>query len=78
MGNIYTRDIKRTAFQLYEKFKDSITVDFDKNKELVKQYVDIPSKKTLNKIAGYLTRYAKLKQKTESKEKEEESEEEEM
>lgn len=76
MGNIYTRDIKRTALLLYEKYKDQVSTDFIKNKELVRQYVDIPSKKTLNKIAGYLTRYAKIMKKSEVGQKEEAEEEE--
>ncbi len=78
MGNIYTRDIKRTALLLYEKYKDQVSTDFIKNKELVRQYVDIPSKKTLNKIAGYLTRYAKITKKSEVGQKEETTEEEEL
>jgi small subunit ribosomal protein S17e len=45
MGNVYTRDIKRLAETLYEKFKDQIELDFSKNKELVKKYVDVNSKK---------------------------------
>jgi small subunit ribosomal protein S17e len=67
MGNVYTRDIKRLAETLYEKFKDQIELDFSKNKELVKKYVDVNSKKIRNRIAGYLTRYAKRMKKIESK-----------
>ncbi|MEW9490796.1 MAG: 30S ribosomal protein S17e [Candidatus Aramenus sulfurataquae] len=59
MGNIYTRDIKRVAEELYEKYKDEVTEDFGKNKELVSRYLEVYSKKVRNRIAGYLTRYAK-------------------
>ncbi|AEB96109.1 MAG: 30S ribosomal protein S17e [Metallosphaera sp.] len=59
MGNIYTRDIKRIGQQIYEKYKDNISTDYEKNKELVKQVVDVYSKKVRNRIAGYITRKAK-------------------
>ncbi|ARM75878.1 30S ribosomal protein S17e [Acidianus manzaensis] len=59
MGNIYTRDIKRISAELYEKYSTEITTDYAKNKEIVKRYVDVYSKKVRNRIAGYLTRYAK-------------------
>lgn len=59
MGNIYTRDIKRISVELYEKYKDEITTDFNQNKQIVAKYIDVYSKKIRNRIAGYLTRYAK-------------------
>ncbi len=59
MGNIYTRDIKRVAAELYEKYSDEVTEDYGKNKEIVSKYLDIYSKKIRNRVAGYLTRYAK-------------------
>ena len=62
MGNVYTKDIKRIAIEIFEKYKDQVTTDFSKNKELVKSLVDVQSKKVRNRIAGYLTRYAKLSQ----------------
>ncbi|MDT7875966.1 30S ribosomal protein S17e [Sulfolobus sp. SCGC AB-777_L09] len=76
MGNVYTKDIKRVSIELYSKLKDQVTTDFAKNKKLVEEYVDVQSKKVRNRIAGYLTRYAKLiKEKSEKKEEIEESEE---
>ncbi|BCU70583.1 30S ribosomal protein S17e [Stygiolobus caldivivus] len=77
MGNVYTKDIKRVAKELYEKFKDQVSPDFSSNKKLVDAYVDVQSKKVKNRIAGYLTRYAKLSKEQASKEEviEEESEE---
>ncbi|QGR18867.1 30S ribosomal protein S17e [Stygiolobus azoricus] len=76
MGNVYTKDIKRVAQELYEKFKDQVTADFYLNKKLVDMYVDVQSKKVKNRIAGYLTRFAKLSKEQATKEvAEEESEE---
>jgi small subunit ribosomal protein S17e len=34
---------------------DEIAIDFEKNKQLVDQYVDTRTKRMRNKIAGYLT-----------------------
>lgn len=76
VGNVYTKDIKRVAKELYEKFKDQVTADFYSNKKLVDMYVDVQSKKVKNRIAGYLTRLAKLSKEQATKEvTEEESEE---
>ncbi|MDT7872193.1 MAG: 30S ribosomal protein S17e [Sulfolobaceae archaeon] len=76
MGNVYTKDIKRVAQELYEKFKDQVTADFYSNKKLVDMYIDVQSKKVKNRIAGYLTRFAKLSKEQATKEvAEEESEE---
>jgi len=63
---VYTKDIKRVAIQLYEKFKDQLSTDFKTNKKFVDSYVDVKSKKVRNRIAGYLTRYIKM-QKTQAK-----------
>jgi len=76
VGNVYTKDIKRVAQELYEKFKDQVTADFYTNKKLVDMYIDVQSKKVKNRIAGYLTRFAKLSKEQATKEvAEEESEE---
>jgi SSU ribosomal protein S17E len=76
VGNVYTKDIKRVAQELYEKFKDQVTADFYLNKKLVDMYIDVQSKKVKNRIAGYLTRFAKLSKEQATKEvAEEESEE---
>ncbi|BFH73352.1 30S ribosomal protein S17e [Sulfurisphaera javensis] len=72
MGNVYTKDIKRVAIQLYERFKDQVTTDYQANKKLVESYVDVMSKKVRNRIAGYLTRYAKMQKMQTKKESEEE------
>jgi small subunit ribosomal protein S17e len=60
MGTVYTHDIKRIAQEIYERFKDQVTLDFTKNKELVNKVLEIKSKKVRNRVAGYLTRIAKL------------------
>jgi small subunit ribosomal protein S17e len=56
MGRIKTTMIKNIGEKLYREHKDEFTTDFEKNKEIVKKYVDIPSKKLRNIVAGYITR----------------------
>ena len=59
MGRIKTMLIKRVTLNLFAHYKDKFTNDFSKNKQLVPEYADIPSKKLRNVIAGYLTRLMK-------------------
>jgi small subunit ribosomal protein S17e len=56
MGRIKTTMIKSIGEKLYREHKDEFTTDFEKNKEIVKKYVGIPSKKLRNIVAGYITR----------------------
>lgn len=51
--------VKIIGEKLYREHKDEFTTDFEKNKEIVKKYVDIPSKKLRNVVAGYVTRLKK-------------------
>ncbi|MCC5994305.1 MAG: 30S ribosomal protein S17e [Candidatus Aenigmarchaeota archaeon] len=59
MGRVKTRMVKIIGEKLYREHKDEFTTDFEKNKEIVKKYVDIPSKKLRNVVAGYVTRLKK-------------------
>ncbi len=55
MGNIKTSFVKRIGKSLYEKYPDRFGKDYSKNKEAVKELIDIRSKKLRNVIAGYIT-----------------------
>jgi small subunit ribosomal protein S17e len=55
MGRIKTSFIKHIAKDLFEKHADKFTTDFSKNKEIVKELIEIKSKKLRNVIAGYVT-----------------------
>jgi small subunit ribosomal protein S17e len=59
MGRIKTQQIKRITMQLMKEQGSEFKKDFNKNKELVSQFVDVKSKKLRNVIAGYVTRLAK-------------------
>ena len=62
MGRIKTQQIKRVTMQLIKEHGSEFKKDFNKNKELVEQFVDIKSKKLRNVIAGYVTRLTKTKE----------------
>jgi len=66
MGKVRTSLVKRTARRLLELYPDEVSTSFEDNKELVKKYVYLKSKKLRNQIAGYLTHLAKLKVREES------------
>jgi small subunit ribosomal protein S17e len=57
MGRIKAKLIKRTARQLVEKAPESFDKDFDVNKKALGSI--LASKKTRNKIAGYISRIKK-------------------
>ena len=62
MGRIKTGLIKRVTMELVREHKDDLTDDFEKNKQLIAGFVDLPSKKIRNVIAGYVTRLVKGKE----------------
>lgn len=66
MGRIKTKDIKRLAIQIHEKYKDSFTEDYARNKEILKELLkqtgEEQSKRATNKIAGYILRQVKLRE----------------
>ena len=59
MGRIKTSQIKRVSNDLVDNHFDEFTEEFQKNKEVVEKYADIPSKKLRNIITGYVTRLVK-------------------
>lgn len=59
MGRIKTTLTKRIALQLVKEHGESFKPDFDENKKVVVKFVNIPSKKLRNVIAGYVTRLVK-------------------
>ncbi len=64
MGKVYTSLVKRTARKLLEMYPDLFTTDFEHNKRVVAQLVEVESKKLRNQIAGYLTRLVRLRQRS--------------
>ena len=62
MGKIKTRQIKRVTKQLMKEHGSEFKKDFNENKELVRQFVNVKSKKLRNTIAGYVTRLTKTRE----------------
>lgn len=63
MGRIKTTLVKRTGEELIKNYPDRFSEDFDDNKKMLPEVVELHSKKFRNVIAGYITRLVKNKQK---------------
>ena len=59
MGRVKTALIKRNTLKLFSLYKDKFTNDFNDNKKVVDEVVEVQSKKLRNVIAGYVTRLKK-------------------
>ena len=64
MGKVRIGLVKRTARKLLETYPDLFTEDFEHNKRVVSQLVEVESKKLRNQIAGYVTRLVRLYKRT--------------
>ena len=64
MGKVRTLLVKRTARRLFAMYPDKFTADFEHNKKVVSELLDVQSKKVRNQIAGYITRLVKITQRT--------------
>ncbi|USH00035.1 30S ribosomal protein S17e [Thermococcus argininiproducens] len=62
MGNIKQRFIKRTGRELFNRYPNEFTRDFEHNKKKVEELTNITSKTIRNRIAGYVTRLVRLKE----------------
>ena len=67
MGRIKTILVKRVTKQLVKEHSEELSGDYNKNKEVLKKYVNIKSPKIKNVIAGYAARL--MKQSKEDKQK---------
>lgn len=62
MGRIKTKLMKRVTLNVYSKHSEEVSKEFENNKEILSKFVELPSKKMRNVIAGYLTRLRKADQ----------------
>ena len=62
MGRIKTRLLKRATLELLREYRDKLKDNFEENKKIVSEIMDVPSKKQRNVIAGYATRLMKTKE----------------
>ncbi len=61
MGSIRPSNIKRVARTLVDTYPDKFNGDFENNKMLVSKLTDVQTKRLRNMLAGYVTRYWKIK-----------------
>ncbi len=54
--------IKRVGNKLVLQHRASFKKTFQENKEILPQYVHVPSKKLRNVLAGYITRLMKVEE----------------
>ncbi len=66
MGNIKTRTIKRAGYKLASTYPELFAKDFAENKKVVAQLMTADSKKSLNKVAGYVTRIKRKEERQEA------------
>jgi small subunit ribosomal protein S17e len=59
MGRIKTTAIKTLGDEIIKVHGDKFTTDFEKNKMILKEIKNIPSKKIRNILAGYITKEMK-------------------
>jgi len=62
MGNIKQTFIKRAARELFDRYPDKFTRDFEHNKKMVAELTNVTSKTIRNRIAGYITRLVRMKE----------------
>ena len=63
MGRIKTALVKRTAEKLIKETNHDFSSNFEENKKILAENQEMPSKKIRNKIAGYIARLKKKKNK---------------
>ncbi len=61
MGSIRPNLVKTVARQIYEKYENKLSNNFEENKKIVNEVIPDTSKKFRNLVAGYVTRYWKTK-----------------
>lgn len=71
MGSIRPSNVKRIAEELVDKNQNLFTVNFKNNKDILRKSMNDASKKTVNAVAGYVTRYVIKKNVRHQKELEE-------
>ncbi len=56
MGRVATKRIRNIAKRIILKYFPILTKDFEKNKRILNEIADFPSKRLRNRVAGYITR----------------------
>jgi len=62
MGKIRTGAVKRLSRQLLAEYGPHFTNNFDENKLILQQVVDLKTKRYRNLVAGYITRLVRQRE----------------
>ena len=61
MGKVRTVLIKNISKELIIKYPDVFTNDFEANKKILDEYLDVDSKHLRNRISGYIVNLLNIK-----------------
>ena len=61
MGKVRILLIKNVSKELVSKYPDVFTTDFEQNKRIIDNYLEIDSKHLRNRISGYIVNLLKIK-----------------
>ena len=61
MGKVRTILIKNISKELIIKYPDVFTNDFEANKKILDEYLDVDSKHLRNRISGYIVNLLNIK-----------------
>ena len=61
MGKVRTILIKNISKELIIKYPDVFTNDFETNKKILDEYLDVDSKHLRNRISGYIVNLLNIK-----------------
>ncbi|UCH57835.1 MAG: 30S ribosomal protein S17e [Candidatus Bathyarchaeota archaeon] len=62
MGKVRTEMVKRISLELIDRYERSFTIEFEQNKQFLKEIELDVSKKLRNRIAGYVTRLMRIEE----------------
>ncbi len=62
MGAVRSEKVKKVARELFRRYPDKFTTNFEENKKFIESLMNVPSKRLRNTIVGYVTRLATLSQ----------------
>ena len=65
MGKVRTILIKKVSKELITKYPDVFTTNFEENKELLDEFLEIDSKHLRNRISGYIVNLLKIRNREE-------------
>ena len=63
MGRIRTQHVKRMSRKFLDLYPGEFNSNFEQNKKKMDELADIPSKKLRNRVAGYVTKLVKAREK---------------